>query len=71
MLESEPTFSGNYQRVFEGCFENNAEEHMVSRISGDGGHRFWLQGPYNLLTREQRANYIASILLRILEFLSV
>ena len=30
--------------VFEGCFENNAEEQMVSRISGDGGHRFWLQG---------------------------
>ena len=26
--------------VFEGCFENNAEEHMVSYVSGDGGHRF-------------------------------
>ena len=57
--------------VFDGCFENNAEEQMVSRISGDGGHRFWLQGPFNLLTREQRANYIAAIFLRILEFLSV
>ena len=38
--------------VFEECFENNAEEQMVSRISGDGGHRLWLQGPFNLLTRE-------------------
>ena len=71
VLESKPTFSGSYQMVFEGCFENNAEEQMVSRISGDGGHRLWLQGPFNLLTRERRANYIAAIFLRILEFLSV
>ena len=71
VLESEPTLSGSYQMVFEGCFENNAEEQMVSHISGDGGHRLWLQGPFNLLTRERRANYVAAILLRILEFLSV
>ena len=71
MLESEPTLSGSYQIVFEGCFENNAEEQMVSRISGDEGHRFWLLGPFNLLSREQRANYVVAILLRILEFLSV
>ena len=71
VLESEPTLSGSYQMVFEECFENNAEEQMVSRISGDGGHRLWLQGPFNLLTRERRANYVAAILLRILEFLSV
>ena len=71
VLESEPTLSESYQMVFEGCFENNAEEQMVSRISGDGGHRLWLQGPFNLLTRERRANYVAAILLRILEFLSV
>ena len=57
--------------VFERCFENNAEEQMVSRIFGDGGHRLWLQGPFNLLTREQRANYVAEIYLHILEFLSV
>ena len=52
VLESESTLSGNYQMVFEGCFENNAEEQMMSRISGDGDHRFWLQGPFNLLTKE-------------------
>ena len=39
VLESEPTLSGSYQMVFEGCIENNAEEQMVSRISGGGGHR--------------------------------
>ena len=71
VLEFEPTFSKSYQMIFEGCFENNAEEQMVSHISGDGGHPLWLQGPFNLLTKEQRANYIATILLRILEFLSV
>ena len=54
VLESEPILSGSYQMVFEGCFENNAEEQMMSRISGDGGHRLWLQGPFNLLTRERR-----------------
>ena len=71
VLESEPMLSGSYQMIFEGCFENNVEEQMVSRISSDGGHRLWLQGPFNLLTRERRANYVAAILLRILEFLSV
>ena len=71
VLESEPTLYGSYQMIFEGCFENNAEEQMVSCISGDGGHRLWLQRPFNLLTRERRANYVAAIFLRILEFLSV
>ena len=71
MLEFEPTLSRSYQMVFEGCFENNAREQMVSCISGDGGHHLWLQRPFNLLTRERRANYVAAILLRILEFLSI
>ena len=71
VLESEPTLSGSYQMIFEGCFKNNAEEQMVSRISGDGGHRLWLQRPFNLLIKQRRANYVAAILLRILEFLSV
>ena len=56
VLEFEPTLSGSYQMIFEGCFENNAGEQMVSRISGDGGHRLWHQGPLNLLTKERRAN---------------
>ena len=56
VLESEPILSGSYQMVFEGCFENNGEEQMVSHISSDGDHRLWLQGPFNLLTRERRVN---------------
>ena len=42
VLEFEPTLSRSYQMIFEGCFENNVEEQMMSRIFGDGGHRFWL-----------------------------
>ena len=71
VLEFESTLSRSYQMVFEECFQNNAREQMVSHIFGDGGHRLWLQGPFNLLTRERRANYVAAIFLRILEFLSV
>ena len=52
VLKSERTFSGSYQIVFERCFENNAKEQMVSRISDDRGHSFWLQELFNLLTRE-------------------
>ena len=62
---------GSYQMVFEECFENNAEVQMVSRNFGDGGHRLWLQGPFNLLTRERNTNYVVAIFLHILEFLSV
>ena len=36
VLESKPTLFGSYQMVFEGCFENNAGEQMISRISGEG-----------------------------------
>ena len=57
--------------VFEGCCENNVEDQMMTCVSDNGGYHFWFQGSLNLLTREQRANYIAAILLRILEFLSV
>ena len=71
VLEFESILSRSYQMIFEECFENNSKEQMVSRISGDESHRLWFQGPFNLLTRERRANYVAAILLRILEFLSV
>ena len=57
--------------MFKGWFENNAEDHMVSCISGDGDHCLWLKGPLNLLTRERRANYIVVILLCIQKFLSI
>ena len=33
VLESEPTLSGSYHMIFEGCVEINVEEQMVSHIS--------------------------------------
>jgi hypothetical protein len=57
--------------VFEGCIENTNAGHMMIRLSDDIGHRLWLQGPLNHLGGERRANYIADVLRRILEFLHV
>jgi hypothetical protein len=57
--------------VFEGCFENTNACHMVTRLSDDIGHHFWLQGSLNYLGGKRRANYIAKELCRILEFLYV
>lgn len=71
VLESEPALSGSYQMVFEGCFENTTEGSTVTRVSSEVGHRLWLQGSLNHLSRERRSSYIASLLLRILEFLDV
>ena len=71
VLESEAMLIGGHQVVFEGCFENTNEGQMVSRFSNEIGHRLWLHGPLNHLSRERRASYIASVLRRIMEFLEV
>ena len=71
ILEYETMLFASYQMVFEGYFENNIKKQMVSRISDNGGHRLWLQGPLYLFTKEQRTNYIIVIFLCILEFLSI
>ena len=60
-----------HQVVFEGSFENINEVQMVTRLSKDIGHRIYLQGRLNHLGSEWRANYIASMLCPILEFLHV
>jgi hypothetical protein len=62
---------GGHQVVFKGCFENTNVGHMVTRLSDDIRHCLWLQGPLNHLGGERRANYIAEVLRRILEFLHV
>jgi hypothetical protein len=71
VLEAEAMLVGSHQVVFEGCFENTNAGHMVTRLSDDIGHRLWLQGPLNHLGGERRANYIAEVLRRILQFLHV
>ena len=71
VLEAETMLSGEHQVIFEGSFENNDEGQMVSRLSNEFGHRFWLQGPLNHLTRERRIAFITSVLHQILKFLRV
>jgi hypothetical protein len=71
VLEAETMLVKGHQVVFEGCFENTNAGYMVIRLFDDIGHRFWLQGPLNHLGGEWRANYIAEVLRRILEFLHV
>jgi hypothetical protein len=71
ILEIEAMFIGGHQVVFEGCFQNTNEGQMVSRLSDEVSHRFWLQGPLNHLGGERRISYIAIILRKILEFLHV
>jgi hypothetical protein len=71
ILEAESMLVENHQVVFEGYFENTNVGHMVTNLSDDIGHRLWLQGPLNHLGGERRANYIAEVLRRILEFLHV
>jgi hypothetical protein len=71
VLEAEAMLVEGHQVVFEGCFENTNAGHMMIRLSDDIGHRLWLQGPLNHLGGERRANYIADVLRRILEFLHV
>jgi hypothetical protein len=51
VLETETILVEGHQVVFEGCFENTNTSHMVTRLSDDIGHRFWLQGPTQSLRR--------------------
>jgi hypothetical protein len=57
---------GGHQVVFKGCFENTNANYMVIHFYNDIGHRLWLQGPFNHLGGERRANYIAEVLRHIL-----
>jgi hypothetical protein len=47
--------------VFERCFENTNEGQIVNRFSNEVGHHIWLQGPFNHLSREWKANYIVAV----------
>jgi hypothetical protein len=60
-----------HQVVFEGCYENTNVGHMVICLPDDISHRLWFQGPLNNLGDKRKANYIAKVLRRILEFLHV
>ena len=71
VLESEALLIDDHQVVFEKSFQNNNEVQMVTQLSDDIGHRLYLQGSLNHLGSERRANYTASVLHQILEFLHI
>jgi hypothetical protein len=71
ILEAEAILIGGHQVIFEGCFQNTNEGQMVSRLSNEVGHHFWLQGLLNYLGGERRASYNLTILRKILKFLHV
>jgi hypothetical protein len=60
--------------TFEGCFEGlNDDQYycIVKPIEGSRGHQRWLEEPVNLLTKADRAEYVAAIVKRILKFLQM
>ena len=70
-MEFEALLIDGHQVVFEGSFENNNENQMVTQFSDDIGHCLYLQGPLNHLDSERKASYIALLFHQILEFLYV
>ena len=68
VLETEAMFIGGHQVVFVGCFKNTNVGHMITCLSIYIGHHLWFQSPLDHLGGKRRANYIAKMLHRILEF---
>ena len=62
VLEVEAMLIEGHQVVFEECFQNTNDSHMVTHLSDDIRHRLWLQGPVNHLSSTWRASYIAIVL---------
>ncbi len=52
------------------CEDDNVRFHYRTWVPGDGHYR-WLRGPINPLPMEHRAEYLARIICRILEFLQL
>lgn len=66
--------SSSKEVTFEGCFEGlNDDQYSccLRPVKGSNGHQRWLEGPVNLLAKEDRADYIATTVQRILKFLQV
>jgi len=57
--------------TFQGCFEGpNIEQYFgFCPMEGSRGHNKWLDGPVQLLTRNQRAAYVVDTVRRVLDFL--
>jgi hypothetical protein len=61
ILEIEIMLTRGHQVVFQEYFQNTNEGQMVSRLSIEVGHRFWLQSPLNHLGGKRQTSYIIAI----------
>ena len=60
--------------MFGGIFEGLNDEqysYYLRPIKRSRGHQHWLEGPINILSKADRADYVAVILRRILKFLQL
>lgn len=65
---------GTKEVAFEGSFEGlNDDQYfgMIRPIQGNPGHHRWLEGPVRPLLKNDRAEYVASVIKRILRFLQM
>uniref|UniRef100_A9U4A2 Predicted protein n=1 Tax=Physcomitrium patens TaxID=3218 RepID=A9U4A2_PHYPA len=58
--------------LFEGSYEGLNNDQITGWSSRPGmGHYRWLRGPINHLRREQRSEYVANTIRRIIDFLNI
>ena len=60
-----------FEASYEGLNDEQYNYCMSKPIKGSPGHQRWLKGPVNPLARAERADYIASTIKRILNFLQM
>jgi hypothetical protein len=53
ILEAKAMLVEGHHIVFEGCFQNTNESHMMSRLFDEIDHRLWFQGLLNHLSSER------------------
>jgi len=58
--------------LFEGSYEGLNNDQITGWSSRlNMGHYRWLKGPINYLRREQRSEYVANTIRRIIDFLNI
>jgi len=72
LLEVGTTPDGVQNVLFEGSYEGLNNDQITGWSSRPGmGHYRWLRGPINHLRREQRSEYVANTIRRIIDFLNI
>jgi len=72
LLEVGTTPDGIRDVLFEGSYEGLNNDQITGWSSRLGmGYYRWLKGPINYLRREQRSEYVANTIRRIIDFLNI